>query len=226
MKHWTQTHGTHVKPWRNQNADERKVTFAAYVAVGKSFLEIAALLSLDPNSLHAQCVRAGIETNHKVSEWVKLHDHAGRLARIKELDASGRSPRQIADELCTTTGAVISTAFRGDYALRSAGGLARPVPIFKVEAPVDPETWAPIHGPAVSLMANEHGCKWPVDGGCCGGTVACKSYCREHYRVAYRSAPVLANGGYDDPPRSLKPMASQAAMRIAGVPARRVERTE
>ncbi len=215
------------RSWRKQSSTERAATVAALEASGLSFDQVATALGLSPDSLYAQLIRAGATPSRAdAPEWIKLHDHDTRLARIRELDQSGRTPRQIADELGTTSGAVVSTAFRGNYVLRSAGGFAARPPAFKVMPDLPPETWAPIHGEPVSLMENE-GCKWPVDGGCCGGTIAKKSYCDAHYRVAYRSAPNLESmATMDGAPRRLKPIASQAAMRMSGQPARRMEHSE
>lgn len=239
-KHVTIPGGASGRSWNNQTHDQQVYTIIAYEDAGITLAEIAEIMDVGEETLHRALLRAGVESKTSIpTEWVRLYETDKRLDRIKQMDRDGMTPAQIAKELGTTRGAVVTTAFRGKYHLISKDDITR-VPIaggwvslrgkrtirksLPVHPDVSPEYWQPIHGPAVPFLEAD-GCKWPIEGGCCNGKIARKSYCKQHFQMAYRN-PIDVGSAPKDMVRSVRPMASQSAMRMTGVSARRVEREE
>jgi hypothetical protein len=214
-------------PWRQKTQDHKKIEFASAQQAGITFQQFSRSIEFTEAQLYRWCIDAGVViVGFEPAEWMRLHTTEARAARIQELDEDGCSPEQIAKALGTTTGAVGALVSRERILLQSSSvALRRPPSSFPGLPELPPETWAPIYGAPVDFLENE-GCRWPVDGGCCGHTRFKKSYCEHHYHVAYppQARPDIRD--VEEGPRPRKPMSSQGAMRMAGVAARRVEREE
>lgn len=215
-----------MKHWSNQNRDQRAATLAELDAQGIGFEEAANILGITKNALHGACFRGNLPRPGGVAptEWATLGNAEARMARVKELDAAGMSPTQIGRELGTSPGSVITLMHRNKQPLMTSGQMRRPEPVFAVMPDLPPETWLRVHdGPVLA-----DGCQWPIeeDGrhvGFCGAEKAKRNYCSHHHSIAYRGSGVA---GPDRPQRAvpLKPISSRSAMKMAGVPARKVER--
>jgi hypothetical protein len=214
--------------WHTASIDERAAAVAALAAEGLVFDQVADALGIGKGSLQGFCFRNRDKVKRppaRNTEWHLLRTTAARDARIQELATAGDTPTAIARRLGVSVRRVEFVVNGGRPA---SDFVPRPrlEPTFAVYTLPPPETWAPIHDGPVA----DDGCAWPieVDGeraGKCGAVIHKRSYCAHHHAVAYRPAAGRMLNVNEEPVRR-RPIASAAAMAMAGVPARRMEVAE
>lgn len=221
-----------MKHWLHQDRDQRAVTLAS-LPEGITFDEAAEMLGITPNALHGACFRGKLKRPGATlpTEWQTLATPEARIVRVKEMDAAGMSATQIGRVLGTSAGSVVSLMHRNKQPLFTSGVQRRPEPAFAVHPLPPAETWAPLDGTYLPMdHLNEHTCRWPIEEndkhvGFCGQHVHAKSYCAHHHAMAYRGTG-RAGPAQPDSPAKPRPISSLSAMRMAGVPARKVESVE
>jgi hypothetical protein len=155
-----------------------------------------------------------------------------RISRVRALDEAGVTASGIASRLGTSYGSIVTFAAHHRILLTTSDRRMPRMPAFQVMPALPPETWEAVH-PNPATLLDRTGCCWPVGeaGGAeqlfCDGPIHRRGYCEHHHKKRLReSSAVDGLAGIDGKPKHRTPVSSQVAMRLAGVPARRVELAE
>jgi len=219
--------------WSNASQSERIAVLSQLFSSGLGRTEAAEQLGITVHAVSGFCFRHHLRPNPRVgTEWERLATAAARLARVKELDGLGLNAKQIGAELGVSQATIYKLISDARTPLMNSGPRSRPMPTLPVLPDLPPETWLPVCGLPLSMLEiTDTTCRWPIeiDGvpqGYCGQHVDRGSYCAHHYAVAYRPAGTAPAPERPEPPKKRRPIASAAAMEMAGVPARRMEAVE